>query len=890
MFLEGRTSLRSVICFVRRHFRTSGYVGKHYKAFLDPMRPPAAINLMVVGTGSKGSPKSIIIDTGITRYLINAGEGTQRILTEQKSKASRLQHVFFTQMSWDYVSGLLGVALTARTAGVKKLTVHGPPKIGEVMQLSRHFADSETTDIVKSEILQKPFEDPAFRVQAFPICQLHETEEPESKRPKGDAFDHTSRTTYAYYFQPFQQGMKLDKDRCISIGIPRKVYESPLVRDLLEGKTVTLPGGTIIDPKDVTVPAPLTPNFLIIDCPTPEFIPAFKQNAALMEALGAKSGTPNLHPGLSLVVHLTPEGLFNSDDYQSLVQLLDEVGRTNSIISQHLTDLGSHLVHHLVLDGSSRLPAFTGIYSQSTILNHYFDTKAYPLLYDIQTEDHRRVINEAAATVHEPFPAVVFAHPHLQYSLRPWNGFNSLEYPSLDRETLIDGAFDLYHTTRAEAEEQFKVMRSKMAESMKTLGSGEKNPEAVNIEDDRIPAENYPELTFLGTGSSSPNKYRNISCILVKLSSEDFIMLDCGEGTLNQLYALYGAEEASRILCRLRLILITHMHADHHGGVFSTALARTRLLGSMKASGRDMGPPVVGTLPVLAPPTFARWMTTVEELFRHGPAISLFVIPNVYESPCPLSIHPPICPLKPESPRYAEWTSILNRLKLQVGPVRVPHTGSSWAFVIRGERSALKDTKFNIVDGSESNDWCIVYSGDTTECDDLVQAGQNCDLLIHEATMGDEHSDLAVRARHSTVGGALRIGKDMKAKFILLNHFSQRYGRLSPLDKFIPNVAATFDFMRYLIKYDIESTWAFFTSLSHSSLHEKTFFTLLQVNFKDLLRLPFYMPYYKYAFSKHWDTQLMKTEAYTWRKFRERSADQNSDTNPSAPDEQIACS
>lgn len=45
-------------------------------------------------------------------------------------------------------------------------------------------------------------------------------------------------------------------------------------------------------------------------------------------------------------------------------------------------------------------------------------------------------------------------------------------------------------------------------------------------------------------------------------------MLDCGEGSLSQLYALHGVEKGNNILRKLRLILVTHMHADHHGVSF----------------------------------------------------------------------------------------------------------------------------------------------------------------------------------------------------------------------------------------------------------------------------------------------------------------------------------
>lgn len=48
------------------------------------MKAPQKITLSVVGDGRKGLPKSLLIDTAVTRYLVNCGEGTQRILMEHK--------------------------------------------------------------------------------------------------------------------------------------------------------------------------------------------------------------------------------------------------------------------------------------------------------------------------------------------------------------------------------------------------------------------------------------------------------------------------------------------------------------------------------------------------------------------------------------------------------------------------------------------------------------------------------------------------------------------------------------------------------------------------------------------------------------------------------------
>ena len=47
------------------------------------------------------------------------------------------------------------------------------------------------------------------------------------------------------------------------------------------------------------------------------------------------------------------------------------------------------------------------------------------------------------------------------------------------------------------------------------------------------------EMVFLGTGSSQPSKYRNVSAIYVHLFGKGGILLDCGEGTYAQLKRRY---------------------------------------------------------------------------------------------------------------------------------------------------------------------------------------------------------------------------------------------------------------------------------------------------------------------------------------------------------------
>ena len=44
------------------------------------------------------------------------------------------------------------------------------------------------------------------------------------------------------------------------------------------------------------------------------------------------------------------------------------------------------------------------------------------------------------------------------------------------------------------------------------------------------------------------------------------LLLDCGEGTYGQLVRRYGAD-TDAVLAGLRLIWISHIHADHHAGL-----------------------------------------------------------------------------------------------------------------------------------------------------------------------------------------------------------------------------------------------------------------------------------------------------------------------------------
>ena len=69
----------------------------------------------------------------------------------------------------------------------------------------------------------------------------------------------------------------------------------------------------------------------------------------------------------------------------------------------------------------------------------------------------------------------------------------------------------------------------------------------------------------------------------------------------------------------------------------------------------------------------------------------------------------------------------------------------------------------------------IVYSGDCRPSTSLINAGKECDLLLHEATFDDTMQSDAECKRHCTTSEAVEVGVRMRAKHIVLTHFSQRY-------------------------------------------------------------------------------------------------------------------
>jgi hypothetical protein len=88
-------------------------------------------------------------------------------------------------------------------------------------------------------------------------------------------------------------------------------------------------------------------------------------------------------------------------------------------------------------------------------------------------------------------------------------------------------------------------------------------------------------VTFLGTGASAPFKYRTVSSILVGLNTsggdagvDGYVMLDAGDGSYGTMVRKYGVKGADDVLCSMKMLFVSHKHADHISGAAKLLLKR----------------------------------------------------------------------------------------------------------------------------------------------------------------------------------------------------------------------------------------------------------------------------------------------------------------------------
>ena len=274
-------------------------------------------------------------------------------------------------------------------------------------------------------------------------------------------------------------------------------------------------------------------------------------------------------------------------------------------------------------------------------------------------------------------------------------------------------------------------------------------------------------VTFLGTSAARPTVERNVSAMALMREGET-LLFECGEGTQRQMMR-YGVSFA------LSEIFFTHFHADHFLGVIG--LIRTlglqvrtepmvlygpkgakKLLGQAIQLGVERVPFEIEIVEVKA----GEVVEVGGGASRDGYAIHAFATEHGGGSiGYALKEHERPGRFDPEKARAAG----------------VPE-GHLWGKLQKGETVGLPDGRTVTADGivgPKRPGRVIVFTGDTRPCAAVVDAAQGADLLIHEATFGEEEKERAKETGHSTAREAAQVALAAKAKRLVLSHVSARY-------------------------------------------------------------------------------------------------------------------
>ena len=262
-------------------------------------------------------------------------------------------------------------------------------------------------------------------------------------------------------------------------------------------------------------------------------------------------------------------------------------------------------------------------------------------------------------------------------------------------------------------------------------------------------------LFFAGTGGSVPSARRGLPALRVRRGG-DRILFDCGEGTQRQLLRSVGLSD-------LTDVFLTHLHADHWLGL-------PGMLKSFELRDRDRpltvyGPQGTGLVLerlriVFGRPRYGLRIVELEPeeaVERDGYAVVPF--PTRHRGPS-------LGYVLAEEDRPGRFDAEL-AARLGVTP------GPDFGRLQRGEE--VDGVRPEQVVGPARVGRKLVYTGDTRPSDATVIAAHGADVLVHEATFGDEDAARARETTHATARQAAQVAADAEVKLLALTHISTRY-------------------------------------------------------------------------------------------------------------------
>ncbi|KAL0319282.1 UNVERIFIED_CONTAM: tRNAse Z TRZ4, mitochondrial [Sesamum angustifolium] len=602
---------------------------------------------------------------------------------------------------------------------------------------------------------------------------------------------------------------KFDPKKAAALGL----RPGPKFRELQLGNSVKSDREDItVHPSDVLGPSVPGPIVLLVDFPTSSHL----QDLSSLQCLtpyyvDTAYDVPEGSKIVNCVVHLSPSSVTKTYDYQTW---MSKFGAAQHIMAGH----EMKNIEVPILKASARIAA-----RLNYLCPQFFPSPGFWSLQNLNVPSETIAFDKSLLRrTRESIPAENL----LKFHLRPYAnlGLDKSGIPNLSsRSEIID---ELLSEIPEIGDASQQVTRFWSDNRDTSAEKASVDAETIITEEPWLHERTLPsclenitreemEIVLLGTGSSQPSKYRNVSSIFINLFSKGSILLDCGEGTLGQLKRRFGVQGADEAVRGLKCIWISHIHADHHTGLARIlALRRDLLKGVPHEPIIIVGPrqlkrflDAYQRLEDLDMQFLDCWHTTEASLealelkedntmqespghfqgTKNGNTVGL-VGENVDSALFARGSRMQSFWKRPGSPtQIAAAVPILKSLKkvLAEGGLEaltsfpVVHCPQAFGVVLQAAN------RINKV-GKTIPGWKIVYSGDTRPCPELVKASRGATVLIHEAsdaTFEDSMVDEAIARNHSTTKEAVEVGDSAGAYRIILTHFSQRYPKIPVFDE-----------------------------------------------------------------------------------------------------------
>ena len=522
-----------------------------------------------------------------------------------------------------------------------------------------------------------------------------------------------SSTAMSYIVKDYPRRGKIDKAKLQEFDL-----KGVVVGRISLGESVVNPAGRTVHPHEVMGGSLTAAGFAFIDLPSADYVPAL---------IGRREWRkPEIMDGISFIIWNLGPGVSKDPQLQSFI--------TGSGSIQHVIISPDHCPNTIVYDSAAT----------TTVTHSMIDSKRYK----------DPVHNNKVAPFPEKLSQCAIAKPGLRLYFR--------------KEPIVDQS-GVHSPLRFERIK--KNMRSSIIQAGKAVDDDIADPSFQKVyESQNLPSPDA-EIVTLGTGASAPTKFRNVSGTLVRVPGAGSYLLDCGENTLGQLGRTYTASELVDVLRELKMIFISHMHADHHLGTVSVIQAWHRAVYGEPGTPKAADVSGVSTenfnpthemaqgprLTIVSEPTMVQWLHEYSRAEDLGRSKLVFLAANAeHKGRNRLRWNDVPVEFVPSGQNAAVLQHVTGLAKFEVG--RVSHCAGAHGVALTWP------------DGFK-----VSYSGDCRPSKQLVDIGRNSTVLVHEATFEESKIGHAIAKKHSTVDEAIGVALAMGARRLVLTHFSSRY-------------------------------------------------------------------------------------------------------------------